>query len=98
MPEPYRSAHGGYLRAYRETGRRKIIGIGREVTGLRRDGTVFPMYLGVSEVQLSGEVVFTGIARDLSAISGAWSRKSCASRTKSGAASARTCTTDWARC
>ncbi len=66
MPEPYRSAHGGYLRAYHETGRRKIIGIGREVTGLRRDGTVFPMYLGVSEVQLPGEVVFTGIVRDLS--------------------------------
>jgi PAS domain S-box-containing protein len=66
MPEPYRSAHDGYLRAYHETGRRAIIGIGREVTGQRRDGTVFPMYLGVSEVHLGDEVVFTGIVRDLS--------------------------------
>ena len=65
MPEPYHSAHDGYLRAYHETGRKRIIGTGREVMGLRSDGSVFPMYLGVSEVHLSSGVVFTGIARDL---------------------------------
>jgi PAS domain S-box-containing protein len=65
MPEPYHSAHDGYLRAYHETGRKRIIGTGREVTGLRSDGSVFPMYLGVSEVRLASGTVFTGIARDL---------------------------------
>jgi PAS domain S-box-containing protein len=66
MPEPYHSEHDGYVRAYRETGRRKIIGIGREVTGLRKNGDAFPMDLAVSEVTLEGRVLFTGIVRDIS--------------------------------
>ncbi|MGE0718857.1 MAG: PAS domain S-box protein [Alphaproteobacteria bacterium] len=64
MPEPYRSEHDGYIAAYRRTREPRIIGIGREVTGLRRDGTTFPMELSVGEAQ--GErPFFVGIVRDL---------------------------------
>jgi len=67
MPEPYHAEHDGYIRNYRSTGRRKIIGIGREVTGQRRDGSLFPMHLAVSEFEMDGRVHFTGIIHDLSA-------------------------------
>jgi PAS domain S-box-containing protein len=65
MPEPFRSGHSDYLANYLRTGERKIIGIGREVQGLRRDGTIFPMELSVSATQLSDRTIFTGIVRDL---------------------------------
>ena len=65
MPEPYRSAHDGYLARYLAGGEPRIIGIGREVVGLHRDGTEFPMHLGVSEVLIDGARHFTGIVRDL---------------------------------
>ncbi len=65
MPEPYRSEHGSYIERYLETREAHIIGIGREVTGLRKDGSTFPMDLAVSEFHLDGERMFTGIVRNI---------------------------------
>lgn len=65
MPEPYRMAHDGYLRAYLRTGNAGIIGIGRTVTGRRKDGSTFPMDLSVGESQENGKPIFVGIVRDL---------------------------------
>ncbi len=66
MPEPYAAQHDGYLRRYLQTGERKVIGIGRVVEGLRRDGSTFPLELAVSEMQVGGRRMFTGIVRDIS--------------------------------
>lgn len=65
MPSPDREQHDGYLHQYLDTGKKKILGKRREVLGLRKDGTTFPMDLGVSEVRLGTHRVFTGIIRDL---------------------------------
>jgi two-component system sensor kinase FixL len=67
MPSPYREEHDTYMSRYLTTGRAKIIGIGREVTGLRKDGTTFPVHLSVGEITVGGERKFTGILHDLSA-------------------------------
>lgn len=66
MPEPDKSRHDGYLLHYQDTGERKIIGKGREVKGLRKDGTQFPFRLAVSEVQYQDRVIYTGFIHDLS--------------------------------
>lgn len=65
MPEPYSSEHDHYLRRYQMTGTRHIIGIGRDVTARRKDGTTFPGHLSVAELTVEGETKFTGIVRDL---------------------------------
>jgi len=67
MPSPYREEHDGYLAAYLTTGKAKIIGIGREIAGQRRDGTTFPLHLSVGEMTVGGERQFTGILHDLTA-------------------------------
>lgn len=66
MPEPARSHHDGYLSHYVTTGERRVIGIGRAVTGQRKDGQTFPLHLSVGEMEIDGEKHFTGILHDLS--------------------------------
>ncbi|MCB9264225.1 MAG: PAS domain S-box protein [Lewinellaceae bacterium] len=65
MPPPHAGDHDGYIRNYLKTGTEKIIGIGREVEGLRKDGARFPFKLGVSRVELEGKVLFAGVIHDL---------------------------------
>lgn len=66
MPPPYHAEHDSYLAHYRETGERRIIGIGREVAGRRKNGTTFSMYLSVGETRIDGARLFVGIAHDVS--------------------------------
>ncbi|MEK9752606.1 MAG: ATP-binding protein [Rhodospirillaceae bacterium] len=65
MPAPYHDEHDRYLHVYLVTGERKIIGIGREVSGRRKDGSVFPMELSVGEASHGGKRFFVGIIRDV---------------------------------
>ncbi|AKQ47491.1 histidine kinase [Rufibacter radiotolerans] len=65
MPEPDKSRHDGYMHNYERTGKKRIIGIGREVSGLKKDGTIFPFYLSISEVQLEGRRLYTGFVHDI---------------------------------
>lgn len=67
MPEPFRSEHDDYLSNYLRTGQARVIGIGREAEGLRRDGSRFPAELTVTEFQLDGERCFTGVIRNITA-------------------------------
>ncbi len=65
MPTPDRDNHDNYIRNYLRTGQRRIIGLGRVVKGLRKDGSTFPMELAVGEAISSGKRIFTGFIRDL---------------------------------
>lgn len=66
MPEPYRSQHDHYLAQYQEPGSKGIIGNQRRLVGLRKNGEVFPIELGVNSMQVEGEVQFLGMIRDIS--------------------------------
>ena len=65
MPSPHTEQHNGYIDNYLKSGVGKIIGIGREVEGLRKDGSRFPFKLGVSRVELEGKILFAGVIHDL---------------------------------
>lgn len=65
MPEPHRSRHDEYIGHHVRTGERRIIGLGREVCGLRKDGSEFPMHLSVSAFEHAGSRYFTGVIHDL---------------------------------
>jgi PAS domain S-box-containing protein len=65
MPAPYRESHDEYLDQYLHTRKPKVIGISRDVTGLRRDGMTFPMELSVSETPTGSGTKFTGLVRDV---------------------------------
>jgi two-component system sensor kinase FixL len=64
MPSPHKERHDQYLKTYMDTGEARIIGKGREEYGLRKDGSLFPMKLAVSRIELHGEVYFAGIIHD----------------------------------
>jgi len=65
MPPPFRDEHDSYIDKYLETGKKRVIGVGREVRGLRRNGKTFPLYLAVSEGYIDHRRVFTAFLRDL---------------------------------
>jgi len=65
MPAPHAAQHDGYLDRYMATGIARIIGIGRDIDGRRKDGSIFPAHLSVGELAIDGEAKFTGIIRDL---------------------------------
>ncbi|NNC82873.1 MAG: PAS domain-containing sensor histidine kinase [Flavobacteriales bacterium] len=66
MPDPHKTAHDTYMGNYHRTGVKKIIGIGRQVDGQKKDGTLFPFRLSISEVHLDSGKLYTGIVHDLS--------------------------------
>jgi two-component system sensor kinase FixL len=68
MPEPHHSNHDEYLSRYAKTRLASIIGVGREVSGLKKDGETFPMFLSVGEIKREGEGRYVGIIRDLSEV------------------------------
>lgn len=68
MPEPYHTEHDGYVSRYNKTREPRIIGVGREVKGQKKDKTIFPFRLAVSEVILNDRIIFTGVIHDLTEV------------------------------
>lgn len=66
MDSPHRESHDSYIADYLRTGQAKIIGIGREVAGKRKNGELFPMELAIAEMRFGGQRHFSGIVRDIS--------------------------------
>jgi PAS domain S-box-containing protein len=66
MPSPYHDQHDQYLANYRKTGEAKVIGVGREAEGQRKDGTTFPVDLSVARIDLDHQVLYSGVVRDIS--------------------------------
>jgi PAS domain S-box-containing protein len=66
MPEPFRAEHDTYLKNYLDTGHAKVIGLRRELTGLRKNGSTFPMELAVSQIAVAGRRMFVGVVHDIS--------------------------------
>ena len=66
MPEPHHTHHDSYLAHYNRTGEARMVGIPREVEGMRNDGSIFPMNLSVSKITRAGHTTFIGLVRDLS--------------------------------
>ncbi len=66
MPNPYKDEHDSYLLNYLETGKKKIIGIGREIVGIRKNEEIFPIELAISEWKFKNEIFFTGTVKDIS--------------------------------
>ncbi len=67
MSSPHREQHDGYLARYLESGLPRVIGFRREIPGLKKDGTVFPIEIGVTEIGVGNDRVFVGILRDITA-------------------------------
>ncbi len=65
MPEPHRSRHDQYIRSYIVSRKPKVIGVGREAMGQRKDGSTFPIELAISEVTIGDRRYFTGIIKDI---------------------------------
>lgn len=70
MGEPHRAKHDGYIKRYLDSGEARVIGVGREVLGRRKDGSFFPFELAVSEMKIDNRRMFTGVVRDLTAQQG----------------------------
>lgn len=66
MPSPHREAHDGYLKRYLESGEKRVVGQIRELTGIRKNGAIFPLELGVSDIPLPNRRMFIGVVRDVS--------------------------------
>ena len=65
MPEPFASEHDEYLENYKRGEKNKVVGIGREVEAKRKDGSLFPIYVSVCEVEINGRIIFSGVIRDI---------------------------------
>ena len=65
MPEPYSSEHDQYLDNYKRGEKNNVVGVGREVEAKRKDGSLFPIYVSVCEVEIDGRIIFSGVLRDI---------------------------------